>query len=485
MVHSVSMSGNPDEPDDFARKSGIPGGNAAFVVLVYAGVSLIWILGSDHLVFTRVQLVSRETFSILKGTAFVAVTSLLLLFLIRRLLRQVEAAQAAVADARAKEAARRAMDVRERRLEGVGRIAAGVAHDLNNVLTPMRLALDRIREQPGGTDASARVDAAIAFVERGREMIRGLLEFGEGRSGIAFSVEAVVRDAVGAFSEGFPEGLAVEVLCEPGLEVVSDPRELHRAVTNLLVNAKQSSLGSPRIQVETLGLGAPSGPQVEISVEDAGAGIPPQLRARVLEPYFTTRAGSGGTGIGLANVNEFCRNWGGSVEVAESLRLGGARLAIRLPARHVEPSDMPSAAPGAECLLVVEDEAAIRSFLQEWLEASGFQVVAATDIEDVRKVLRSRRQPLRGVLMDWWIQGTRPEQVLGMVRGHTPGVPCVVMSGLEVPRADLERLGIERFLHKPFSSRELMESLDRTRIVPGQVRTAGFQRGFLDDMSEE
>jgi len=87
--------------------------------------------------------------------------------------------------------------------------------------------------------------------------------------------------------------------------------------------------------------------------------------------------------------------------------------------------------------------------------------------------------------MDWWIQGTRPEQVLGMVRGHTPGVPCVVMSGLEVPRAELDRLGIERFLHKPFSSRELMESLDRTGIVPGQVRAAGFQRGFLEDMSDE
>ncbi|HXP91441.1 MAG TPA: ATP-binding protein [Fibrobacteria bacterium] len=479
------MSGNPDELNDSARQSGIPGGSATFVVLVYAGVSLIWILGSDHLVFTRVQLVSRESFSILKGIGFVAVTSLLLLFLIRRLLRQVEAAQASVVDARAKEAARRELDARERRLEGLGRIAAGVAHDLNNVLTPMRLAMDRIREQPAGTDTPARVESAIAFIERGREMVRGLLEFGEGRGGIAFQVEPVVREAVSDFSEGFPDGLVVEVLCEPGLEVVSDPRELHRAVTNLLVNAKQSSLGSPRIQVETLGRRAPSGPQVEISVEDAGAGIPPELRARVLEPYFTTRSKSGGTGIGLANVNEFCRNWGGCVEVADSPRLGGARLAIRLPARTVEPSDTPSAASQGECLLVVEDEAAIRTFLQEWLEASGFQVVAATDIEDVRKVLRSRRPPLRGVLMDWWIQGSRPEQVLGMVRGHTPGVPCVVMSGLEVPRTDLDRLGIERFLQKPFSSRDLMESLVQTGIVPGQVRAEGFQRGFLDDMSEE
>jgi two-component system C4-dicarboxylate transport response regulator DctD len=135
---------------------------------------------------------------------------------------------------------------------------------------------------------------------------------------------------------------------------------------------------------------------------------------------------------------------------------------------------------------VVEDEAAIRTFLQEWLEASGFRVVAVTNVEDVRKALRSRRPPLQGVVMDWWIQGSRPEQVLGLVRAHTPKVPCVAMSGLEVPRAHLERLGVERFLQKPFSSRELMESLDRAGIVPGgQVRAAGFQRGFLDDMSEE
>jgi CheY-like chemotaxis protein len=377
------------------------------------------------------------------------------------------------------------MDARERRLEGLGRIAAGVAHDLNNVLTPMRLSLDRLREQAVGADGAGRVDAVIEFVDRGRDMVRGLLEFGEGRSGIEFPVEPVVREAVRSFAAGFPAGIAVEVLCEPGLQVVADPTELHRAVTNLLVNAKQSSLGAPRIQVETLGLRSPSGPQAEISVEDGGAGIPVELRERVLEPFFTTRAGSGGTGIGLANVADFCRTWGGSVEVGTSPRLGGARLAMRLPARGVETPAMPTAETRARSLLVVEDEAAIRSFLQEWLEASGFRVLAATSFEDVRRALRSSNLQFMGVLMDWCLPGSLPEEVLGMIRAHTPNVPCVGMSGLEVSGPDLDRLGIGRLLRKPFSGRELMDALERAGITPDQARAADFQRGFLDDMSEE
>jgi|GEM_PF-4815180 len=485
MVHSSPMPKTPDDRDDFARKTAIPGGKAAFVVLVYAGVSLIWILGSDHLVFTRVQLVSQEVFSVLKGSAFVVVTSVLLLYLIRRLLRQVDAAQSAVREARAKEAAQKEMDARERRLEGLGRIAAGVAHDLNNVLTPMRLSLERMRDQVAETDAVARVDTVIELVERGREMVRGLLEFGEGRSGIEFPVEPVVREAVRDFTAGFPTGLEVKLLCEPGLQVVADPRELHRALTNLLVNAKQSSLGAPRIQVETLGRRAPSGPQVEITVEDGGAGIAPELRERVLEPFFTTRGGSGGTGIGLANVADFCRTWGGTVEVGESHRLGGARLAMRLPAKGDAAPAMPTTAIRARMLLVVEDEAAIRTFLQEWLEASGFQVAAATCLEDVRRFLRTSSLPLQGLLMDWSLPGSLPEQVLGTVREHTAKVPCVAMSGQVVPGSDLHRLGIGRFLLKPFSGRDLLDALEKVGIAPDQARAAAFQRGFLDDMSEE
>jgi DNA-binding NtrC family response regulator len=186
-------------------------------------------------------------------------------------------------------------------------------------------------------------------------------------------------------------------------------------------------------------------------------------------------------------VADFCHNCGGSIDVGRSVALGGARVALRLPANGSAPKASQRCALPEDGVdfLVVEDEAAIRIFLQEWLDASGFRVATATSLEQVREVLQSRKIHLKGVLMDWWILGTRPEEILELVRESEPNVPTIAMSGLEVLRGDLDRLRIDRFLQKPFSTSELMETLDRAGIVRDQAREGGLQRGFFEDMSAE
>jgi len=454
---------------------------AASVVVVYAVVSLIWIFWSDYLVFTRVDLVSRETLSIVKGACFVLVTSLLLLILIRRMLKKVDEAQWRLRHAEAEAGREREMAARARRLEGLGRIAAGVAHDLNNVLEPMRLTLERMKDQPG-TDVHDRAESLLKLLDRGSRMVGGMLEFGEGHRGIPFRAEAVVLDAVRDFEEVWRGG-AVEVRCKPGLEVIADPQGLHRALTNLLLNALQASGAGARIFVEV----DETADGIEISVEDDGPGIPDELKARVLEPFFTTRTDAGGTGIGLSSVADFCHSFEGVVELDRSVRLGGALVRLRLPANRPvrDPTARLALPRGGADLLVVEDEAAIRIFLQEWLDATGFRVAAVGSIDQVREVLLSGNPNLRGILLDWWILGTKPEEILELVRHAMPNLPCIAMSGLEVLREDLDRLRIEGFLRKPFSTSDLMEALERVGIDSHQGRAGGLQRGFLEDMSAE
>jgi CheY-like chemotaxis protein len=205
--------------------------------------------------------------------------------------------------------------------------------------------------------------------------------------------------------------------------------------------------------------------------------------ARVMEPFFTTRAGAGGTGLGLANVADFCRGHGGGVELGRSVRLGGARVGMRLPCDAHEPAALLRPLRDRVDLLVVEDEVAIRIFLQEWLDASGFCVAAVSNLAELREILGSGTFHLRGILMDWWILGTKPEEILELVREIAPNVPCIAMSGLEVAREDLEMLGIDRFLRKPFSTRDLKDAMERAGIHHGLA--GGLQRGFLEDMSAE
>ena len=427
------------------------------VVGAYIAAALMWILLSDRILLSLSRDPADLAFwGILKGFLFVAVSSLLLLVLLRSMVGRVERA-----DRRAREAEEREKEMaeaaeRKRRLEGLGRIAAGVAHDLANLLEPIHLALERARENRRPLDGR-ELGVVRDMVRRGAAMARAMVEFGIGNEALSFRIAPVAEEVV--HIARLEAGPGSSVLCEGSLResVHADPEGFHRALLNLVRNGIASAAGPRRVLVSWRRDPGDEG-RIEVAVEDDGPGFRPVA----LEEGERSRPG--GHGLGLANVVDFCRLAEGRVEVSRSAALGGARVVLRLPSAPAQEESVPVPAMADDPdVLVVEDEAAIRGFVQEWLETCGLRVAAVASGMEAAAFLEPGGRAPRAVVLDWWLGDSSAMDLSRALRERDPGIRIVAISGRPLSAEELASAGIDRFLLKPFSGRELGEALDAGR----------------------
>ena len=376
---------------------------------------------------------------------------------------------------------RLARENRERhaqRLESLGTLAGGVAHDLNNTLSPLLMCVDLLRiDCPG--HGSRHVDVIEQSAKRGADLVRQLLTFAKGAEGerVLIEVRQQLESIVKFIRGSFDKSIKVETKFDDELPtVLGDVTHLHQVLLNLCVNARDAMAGGGRLLIEAhtsevdaafvaFVPEAQPGRYLQLVVRDTGSGIPADIIDRIFDPFFTTKAPEKGTGLGLSTVMGIVKSYGGFIRVhSEDGR--GSSLEVYLPAASEVPSEPETPAGtgllgSGEFLLIVDDEAIIRETLSTLLTRLGFESIAAADGAEALIQLGQYSEEIKLVITDINMPVMDGVALSRILRRMTPDLPIVAMSGLqdEERLAKLREIGGVHLLAKPFSMASLAEVL--------------------------
>jgi two-component system, cell cycle sensor histidine kinase and response regulator CckA len=361
------------------------------------------------------------------------------------------------------------------RLEMLGLLAGGFAHDLNNLLAAIRghaaLAATEHGVSPPAIESLAAIQLATT---RARMLTSNMLSLGKPRSEAIsrFPVGAAIEEAVEIARGSMPKTIAVslDIGSAAGVAVELDPSAFQQLILNLLVNARDAMPSGGRLRIEAVPLAsAEGGDQVRISVEDTGVGIPPEMIERILEPFFSTKPGGEGTGLGLAVVQRVVTSAGGRVDVSSDVGRG-TRVTLLLPAHRVEGHAARVTTPNAiGVLLLVEPHEMLRPMLGETLRSIGHRVL---ECESATEAIRLAREHARGP-KESRVSALVAEHGVASAPGSMSGprlhaqlemdlntrLPAVFMcSDPSLPAIHDERSDVKS-LQKPFEIVELVEAV--------------------------
>jgi two-component system cell cycle sensor histidine kinase/response regulator CckA len=370
------------------------------------------------------------------------------------------------------------------RVEAIGTLAGGIAHDLNNILAPVLLVTGVLRERLKNAEDRDILELAQTSAQRGAEIVRQLLTFSRGQKGQRSQLQArhLIKEMVGIMRETFPREIGVHSQVAPELwPVVADPTQLHQVLLNLGVNARDAMPEGGRLTLAArncelapgdaaLPHGAPAGRYVVFEVQDTGHGIPPEIRQRIFDPFFTTKPVGKGTGLGLSTVIGIVRGHGGFVTV-ESAPEAGTTFRVFLPASpgaEATPDSAtpfaPAPAPGAgQTILVVDDESSIRETTRRLLEARGYRVLTAADGAEAATLFQKHRADVALVLTDLMMPVMNGLTLIRVLRSLAPGLQIIATSGVsDVDQGrELQQLGVADLLPKPVEVPVLLGTIAR------------------------
>ena len=372
------------------------------------------------------------------------------------------------------------------RLEAVGTLAGGVAHDFNNILGAIlgygEMAL---RDAPPGSRLRRDVESILTAGERGRALVERILAFSRSGVGerVAVHVEAVVREALELLSAHLPANVRVESELRAGrAAMLGDPTQVHQVLTNLATNGIQAmsdSGGALRVSLEALRLDAPhlattgrvpAGDWIVLKIIDAGVGIAPGIMERIFDPFFTTKDVGVGTGLGLSLVHGIVAELGGAVDVASAVG-SGSTFTVYLPrsGEAVESAEIeaPAVPRGdRQRVLVVDDEEPLVRLATRTLEELGYEPVGFTSSVAALAAFRADPDGFDALVTDERMPGMSGATLIREVRGIRRAIPIVLVSGYP-GKAVVSRAfnaGADEVLRKPLSARELATSL--ARVLP-------------------
>ncbi len=370
--------------------------------------------------------------------------------------------------------------LRAQRMEAIGTLAGGIAHDLNNILAPVLMVPALLRGAIKTESDQKLLDMIEQGAQRGSSIVRQLLTFSRGSGGERVSVQLrhLVKEMVGIMRETFPRDIAIEESAARELwPVLGDPTQLHQVLMNLCVNARDAMPdgGILRLAAQNLELGpadvqphpqAKPGRFVALSVADSGHGIPAEIVGRIFDPFFTTKPPSKGTGLGLSTVLGIVRSHQGFITVA-SAPGQGTTFTIHLPAANGDGADPGGAQPEVlprgrgELILVVDDEAPIRAATRLTLEKHGYRVLTAGDGAEGLAAFLRNRGTVRLVLTDVMMPVMGGLGLIRALRAANPQIKVVATSGLndQASYTELKAAGVDDILAKPCGPRELLEVL--------------------------
>ncbi|HZZ20133.1 MAG TPA: ATP-binding protein [Opitutaceae bacterium] len=370
---------------------------------------------------------------------------------------------------------------RAQRLESIGMLASGIAHDLNNVLSPIIVAAPLLKEHATTPENLRLINSLEKSAERGVELVRQILSFAHGAGTVQqrLHVADLLNESVTLAKGTFPKSVTVIPEIPTNLwPIMADPTQIHQILLNLCVNARDAmaaggtlTVGAENCLLDQVSAGkiegGRPGPWTVIYVEDTGTGISQDSLAKIWDPFFTTK-GCKGTGLGLSTVRGIVSSHNGFVTLKTQLG-SGTTFRIYLPAaeEQVQPVTSAQGRPSVkrgngELVMVVDDEPQIREMTSAMLTRNGYRVLTAGDGTEAVALFATRRNEISVVVTDLAIPHMDGVALTRVVQNLNPRVKVLTMSGL----ASAGRVGSLKpytgaFLYKPFKVQALLEEVHK------------------------
>jgi len=370
--------------------------------------------------------------------------------------------------------------LRAQRMESIGTLAGGIAHDLNNVLAPIMMAIELLRMGEHDPQRLAILSTIGDCTKRGADMVKQVLSFARGVEGKQLHVQLahLLQETATMTNETFLKNIQVHCHVQPGLWAVQgDPTQLRQVLLNLCVNARDAMPAGGVLTLsacnETLDAAyaamnptAQSGPHVVIAVEDSGCGMSQEVMERIFEPFFTTKNLGEGTGLGLSTSIAIIKSHHGFVQVSSEPGRGSTfRVFIpawvgAAPLCVIREADVLPRGNG-ELVLVIDDEAAVRHITRQSLENFGYRVLLASDGAEGAAIYATHRSEIAVVLTDMRMPGLDGPGTIQLLLRINPEVRIIAASGLNAAGTLTNEVGagIKKFLPKPYTTLKLLTSL--------------------------
>ncbi|MBS2038857.1 PAS domain S-box protein [bacterium] len=368
--------------------------------------------------------------------------------------------------------------LRAQRLESIGTLAGGVAHDLNNILTPILMSASLLKMEEEDEEKLESLSLIESCAERGAQMVKQVLSFARGVEGerLPLSVKELILDAIKIIKDTFPKNIQVHPVLPPNTWLVSgDATQLQQVLLNLCVNSRDAMPDGGRLTLEVSNIQldgqyaafhpeATPGPYVRVQIEDNGSGMAPEVAEKIFDPFFTTKELGKGTGLGLSTSLAIVKSHSGVLR-CYSEPGSGTRFEIYLPALSTDSGQEDSfrgdevRRGSGELILVIEDESTVRQVTQQTLEAFGYRVLLAEDGAEGIALYATHRSEIALVLTDMMMPILDGPSTIRALRRIDPKVPLIAASGLGEHAENLRSNrdgGVEHFLPKPYTAYALL-----------------------------
>ncbi|NJD52925.1 MAG: PAS domain S-box protein [Candidatus Methanoperedens sp.] len=371
--------------------------------------------------------------------------------------------------------------LRAQRMESIGVLAGGIAHNLNNLLTPMMMSLHTLKQKFKDEQSQKLLTILENNSQRSADLIKQVLSYSRGVEGerAPLHIANIVSEIEKIVKEIFPRNTEIRTDIPIDIWTISgDITQLHQVIMNLCVNARDAMPdgGILRISAENFVIDenyknvhaeAKVGSYVAISVSDTGIGIPPKIVDRIFEPFFTTKEFGKGTGLGLSTVLAIVKSHGGFINV-ESEVGAGTTFRVYLPAiktenemQNVEEQQLELPSGHGELVLVAEDEDSVREVTVSILEIHGYEVLAANDGSQAVALYAQNKDKINVVLMDMMMPVMDGHASIRAIRKINPEVKIIAVSGLaeKDKLAKIESTRAQTLLPKPYTADRLLKTM--------------------------
>ncbi|EEF59649.1 hybrid sensor histidine kinase/response regulator [Pedosphaera parvula] len=381
--------------------------------------------------------------------------------------------------------------LRAQRMESIGTLAGGIAHDLNNMLAPILMTCELMKMELPGEENQQLIAMIEGNAKRGSELVKQVLSFARGVEGCYLSLQPrhLIREIASIIGETFPKSIRIQTRIAENLWPLSgDPTQLHQVMLNLSLNARDAmpsggdlTITAENIEIDAanrpMNLQAKPGSYVVIKVTDTGTGIAPEMREKIFDPFFTTKEVGEGTGLGLSTALGIVKSHSGFINVYSEPGKGStfevwlpAKVARDLAASGIEEARMPHGR--GELLLVIDDEASVRTITKQTLEAYGYNVLTAADGADAVAVFAQHKDEIKLALTDMIMPVMDGSVLIPVLKKINPAVEIIAVSGLSTSehRARAMATGAKHFLPKPYTAETLLNTLDEMLHTGAKTR---------------
>jgi PAS domain S-box-containing protein len=370
--------------------------------------------------------------------------------------------------------------LRAQRLESIGTLASGLAHDLNNVLAPILMTVSFLKEGIEDETMSGMVQTLETCARRGAHIVRQVLTFARGVEGVRVLLQPkhLIEEMHRIARETFPRSLHIQTnVCKQPWLINGDATQIQQVLMNLWVNARDAmpQSGTLTAKVENVTVGdeevrlhpkAKRGPYVAISVIDTGTGIAPELMDKIFDPFFTTKPVGQGTGLGLPTVLGIVESHGGFLHVDSEIGKG-TTFKIYLPAASSEKEEshetefMSLPRGNGEIVLILDDEPAVRDIASRILSSHGYRTLTACEGNEAIALFEQNRDKVKVIVSDFMMPHMDGPTTIRALRKIDPNLKTIMITGLgeESRVAEAKAAGSDLVLSKPFTAEQLLVGL--------------------------